>query len=169
MHFCFHFHPTVLSEVPAYLYRGHLCISSPTEARKFPRIIAKPNFLSLDSSTIFNLKLHVMQIRKKIIFFRPFKEEKELPVIYDLHLRAKSSGREMVYWWLRNSDSIDSRQLVRGMQREFSFQRLLQLLYFFLYTLDRYGYICNIIEKLVFKETSQKILLKYKKETAQEN
>lgn len=105
MYFCFHFHLEVLSEIPAYLYRGHLCITSPTEARKFLRIIAKPNFPSLDSSTIFNLKLHVVQIRKKIVFFRPLKKEKtpqqiskELPVIYDLHLRAKSSGREMIYW-----------------------------------------------------------------------
>lgn len=76
MHFCFHFHPKVLSEIPAYLYRGHLCVSSPAEARKFLRIIAKPNFPSVDSSTIFNLKLHVVQIRKKIGFFRPFKKKK---------------------------------------------------------------------------------------------
>ena len=72
-----------MSEIPAYLYRGHAGISSPTEARKFLRIIAKPNFPSLDSSTIFNLKLHVVQIREKIVFFRPFKEKrnnKELPV-----------------------------------------------------------------------------------------
>lgn len=104
MHFCFHFHPKVLSEIPAYLYRGHLCISSPTEARKFLRIVAKPNFPSLDSSTIFNLKFHVVQIRKKIVFLRPFKEgknpqqiSKELPIIYDLHLKVKSSGREVIY------------------------------------------------------------------------
>jgi len=71
-----------LNEIPAYLYRGHPGISSPTEARKFLGIIAKPNFPFLDSSAIFNLKLHVVQIREKIVFFRPFKEKKtqQLPV-----------------------------------------------------------------------------------------
>lgn len=90
IHLCFY--PKALSEIAAYFYRGHPGISSPTEARKFPRIIAKPNFPSLDSSTVFNLKLHVVQIREKIVFFRPFKGKKNKPknyqLLYGLHLRA---------------------------------------------------------------------------------
>jgi len=62
------------------LYRGHPGISSPTEARKFLRIIAKPNFLSLDCCTIFNLKLHVVQIREKVVFLRSSKEKEEKKV-----------------------------------------------------------------------------------------
>lgn len=97
------FHTKALSKIPAYLYRWHLSISPPAEARELLRIIAKTNFPSLASSTIFNLKLHVVQIREKIVFFRPFKLKRKKQrtkchqLLYDLYLRAQSSGMEVTF------------------------------------------------------------------------
>lgn len=55
-----------------HLYRGHLSVASPAELRKLQRIKSKANLSSIRCSAIFNLILHMMQIREIVVVFRSF-------------------------------------------------------------------------------------------------
>jgi hypothetical protein len=54
-----------------YLDWGHWSISSPAKLREYQGIKSKPQVSSIRSSAIFDLILHVVQIREVVVIFRP--------------------------------------------------------------------------------------------------